>query len=241
MLSASTRANRTTRRHPEQHRTSRIGWLRAAVLGANDGIVSTGSLMLGVAAASASHSNILVTGVAGLVAGAMSMAAGEYVSVHSQADTEAADLARESAELKQDPAAEHRELAAIYVGRGLDAALAKQVADQLMARDALGAHSRDELGFSQDLSARPIQAALASAASFAVGAALPLAVAAMASGKYLMPWVAVSSLVFLALLGAVAAQVGGAGIWIGAWRVTFWGAIAMAITAAVGALFGAVA
>ena len=241
MLSASTRANRTTRRHPEQHRTSRIGWLRAAVLGANDGIVSTGSLMLGVAAASASHSSILVTGVAGLVAGAMSMAAGEYVSVHSQADTEAADLARESTELKQDPVAEHRELAAIYVGRGLDAALAKQVADQLMARDALGAHSRDELGFSKDLSARPIQAALASAASFAVGAALPLAVAAMASGKYLMPWVAVSSLVFLALLGAVAAQVGGAGVWIGAWRVTFWGAIAMAITAAAGALFGAVA
>lgn len=211
------------------------------MLGANDGIVSTGSLMLGVAAASASHSSILVTGVAGLVAGAMSMAAGEYVSVHSQADTEAADLARESAELNQDPAAEHRELAAIYVGRGLDAALAKQVADQLMARDALGAHSRDELGFSKDLSARPIQAALASAASFAVGAALPLAVAAMASGKYLMPWVTVSSLVFLALLGAVAAQVGGAGAWIGAWRVTFWGAIAMAITAAVGALFGAVA
>lgn len=211
------------------------------MLGANDGIVSTGSLMLGVAAASASHSNVLVTGVAGLVAGAMSMAAGEYVSVHSQADTEAADLARESAELKKDPAGEHRELAAIYVGRGLDPALAKQVADELMARDALGAHARDELGFSKDLSAQPLQAALASAASFAVGAALPLVVATMASGKYLMPWVAVTSLAFLALLGAVAAQVGGAGVWIGAWRVTFWGAIAMAITAAVGALFGAVA
>jgi VIT1/CCC1 family predicted Fe2+/Mn2+ transporter len=241
VLSDSTRANRTSRRHLEHHRTSRIGWLRAAVLGANDGIVSTGSLMLGVAAASASHSNVLVTGVAGLVAGAMSMAAGEYVSVHSQADTEAADLAREAAELNNDPTGEHRELSAIYVGRGLDPALAKQVADQPMERDALGAHSRDELGFSKDLSAPPLQAALASAASFAVGAALPLVVATMASGKYLMPWVAVTSLAFLALLGAVAAQVGGAGVWIGAWRVTFWGAIAMAITAAVGALFGAVA
>ena len=238
MQSASTR---NARRHGEHHRTSRIGWLRAAVLGANDGIVSTGSLMLGVAAASASHSNILVTGVAGLVAGAMSMAAGEYVSVHSQADTEAADLARESGELKRDPAGEHRELAAIYVGRGLDPVLANQVADQLMARDALGAHSRDELGFSKDLSARPIQAALASAASFAVGAALPLVVATMATGKYLMPSIAVTSLGFLAMLGAIASQVGGAGIWIGAWRVTFWGAIAMAITAAAGALFGAVA
>jgi vacuolar iron transporter family protein len=241
MLSASARAHRAARRHAEQHRTSRIGWLRAAVLGANDGIVSTGSLMLGVAAASASHGNILVTGVAGLVAGAMSMAAGEYVSVHSQADTERADLARESTELTKDPAGEHRELAAIYVGRGLDPALASQVADQLMARDALGAHSRDELGFSKDLSAQPLQAALASAASFAVGAALPLAVATLASGKYLMPWVALTSLAFLALLGAVAARVGGAGVWVGAWRVTFWGATAMAITAAVGALFGAVA
>ena len=238
MQSAS---SRKTRRHGEHHRSSRIGWLRAAVLGANDGIVSTGSLMLGVAAASASHSNILVTGVAGLVAGAMSMAAGEYVSVHSQADTEAADLARESGELKTNSEGEHRELAAIYVGRGLDPALAKQVADQLMARDALGAHSRDELGFSKASSAQPIQAALASAASFAVGAALPLLVATMATGKYLMPWIAVTSLVFLALLGALAAQVGGAGVWIGAWRVTFWGAIAMAFTAAVGALFGQVA
>ncbi len=210
------------------------------MLGANDGIVSTGSLMLGVAAASASHSSILVTGVAGLVAGAMSMAAGEYVSVHSQADTENADLARERGELKQDPVGEHRELAALYIGRGLDPELAKQVADQLMARDALGAHSRDELGFSKDLGARPIQAALASAVSFAVGAALPLIVAAMASGKHLMPWIAVTSLAFLALLGSIAAKVGGASVRIGAWRVTFWGAIAMAITAAVGALFGAV-
>ncbi len=217
---------------------SRIGWLRAAVLGANDGIVSTGSLMLGVAAASASHSNILVTGVAGLVAGAMSMAAGEYVSVHSQSDTEIADLARERSELKLNPAGEHRELAAIYVGRGLDPALAKQVAQQLMARDALGAHARDELGFSADLSAQPVQAALASAASFAVGAALPLIVATLASGKDLMPWVAVTSLAFLALLGAVAARVGGASVWVGAWRVTFWGALAMAITAAVGAAVG---
>lgn len=236
MQSASTRS---ARRHTERHRISRIGWLRAAVLGANDGIVSTGSLMVGVAAASASHSSVLVTGVAGLVAGAMSMAAGEYVSVHSQADTENADLERERGELKSNPEAEHRELAAIYVGRGLDPALANQVADQLMERDALGAHSRDELGFSKDLSARPIQAALASAASFAVGAALPLAVAAMASGRSLMPWVAVTSLGFLSVLGAVAAQVGGAGVWIGAWRVTFWGALAMAITAGVGALFGA--
>ncbi len=209
------------------------------MLGANDGIVSTGSLMLGVAAASASHSSILVTGVAGLVAGAMSMAAGEYVSVHSQADTENADLARERNELNEDPVAEHRELAAIYVGRGLNPTLAKQVADQLMARDALGAHARDELGLSKDLSAQPVQAALASAASFAVGAALPLIVATLTSGKDLMPWIALTSLGFLALLGAVAARVGGASVWVAAWRVTFWGAIAMAITAAVGAGFGA--
>ena len=234
-------STRNVRRHGEHHRASRIGWMRAAVLGANDGIVSTGSLMLGVAAASASHSNILMTGVAGLVAGAMSMAAGEYVSVHSQADTEAADFARESRELKADPAGEHRELAAIYVGRGLEPVLARQVADQLMAHDAHGAHLRDELGYIPDLSARPIQAALASAASFAAGAALPLVVATMATGSYLMPWIAVTSLAFLALLGAIAAQVGGASVWIGAWRVTFWGAIAMAVTAAVGALFGAAA
>ena len=177
-LWARIRAMRPARRHAERHRTSRIGWLRAAVLGANDGIVSTASLIVGVAAAGASHENILLTGVAGLVAGAMSMAAGEYVSVHSQADTEQADLKKERTELDTDPAAEHRELAAIYVGRGLDPALAEQVAEQLMAHDALGAHARDELGISELLSARPVQAALASAASFAVGAALPLVVAA---------------------------------------------------------------
>jgi VIT1/CCC1 family predicted Fe2+/Mn2+ transporter len=240
MLSAATRsAKGAGRRHTEQHRSAHIGWLRAAVLGANDGIVSTGSLLLGVAAAHASQGNILVTGVAGLVAGAMSMAAGEYVSVHSQADTESADLARERAELQNDPAAERRELAAIYVGRGLEPALAAQVAEQLMARDAIGAHARDELGISETLSARPVQAALASASSFAVGAALPLAVAVAVPGQSLMLWVAAASLVFLALLGAVAARVGGASPWTGAWRVTFWGALAMAITAGAGALFGA--
>jgi len=228
------------RHHTERHRTDRIGWLRAAVLGANDGIVSTASLLVGVAAASASHSNILVTGVAGLVAGAMSMAAGEYVSVHSQADTEAADLARESAELKADPDGERRELTAIYVARGLDAGLAQQVATELMAHDALGAHARDELGISSALSAKPVQAALASAASFAVGAALPLAVAALIPGPGLLVWVSGMSLVFLALLGVVAARAGGASVLASAWRVTFWGALAMAITAGVGALFGAV-
>ena len=227
------------RHHAERHRTDRIGWLRAAVLGANDGIVSTASLVVGVAAASASHGNILVTGIAGLVAGAMSMAAGEYVSVHSQADTENADLARERAELEKDPAAEQRELSAIYVGRGLEAGLAKQVAVQLMKHDALGAHARDELGISSAFSARPIQAALASAASFAVGAALPLAVTVLSPERGLIFWVSGTSLVFLAILGAIAARVGGAGILIGAWRVTFWGALAMAITAGVGALFGA--
>ena len=227
-------------RHAERHRTARIGWLRAAVLGANDGIVSTASLVVGVAAASASHGNLLVTGVAGLVAGAMAMAAGEYVSVHSQADTERADLARERAELKADPAAEQRELAAIYVGRGLAPGLAQQVAEQLTAHDALGAHARDELGISKALSARPVQAALASAASFAVGAALPLAVTVLAPERGLIFWISGTSLVFLALLGAVAARVGGASVWLGAWRVTFWGALAMAITAGVGALFGAV-
>ena len=227
------------RHHAERHRTDRIGWLRAAVLGANDGIVSTASLVVGVAAASASHGNILVTGIAGLVAGAMSMAAGEYVSVHSQADTENADLARERAELEKDPAAEQRELSAIYVGRGLEAGLAKQVAVQLMEHDALGAHARDELGISAAFSARPIQAALASAASFAVGAALPLAVTVLSPERGLIFWVSGTSLVFLAILGAIAARVGGAGILIGAWRVTFWGALAMAITAGVGALFGA--
>ncbi|NWF45803.1 VIT family protein [Hydrogenophaga sp. D2P1] len=227
-------------RHTERHRTDRIGWLRAAVLGANDGIVSTASLVLGVAAASADHSSILLTGVAGLVAGAMSMAAGEYVSVHSQADTEGADLAREQAELDADPAAEHRELSAIYAGRGLDAELSRQVATQLMAHDALGAHARDELGISDTLSARPVQAALASAASFAAGAALPLAVTALVPGPGLIGWVAATSLLFLALLGALAARAGGARMGLGAWRVCFWGALAMAITAGVGALFGAV-
>lgn len=241
MRNAFTRPERAPQRHAEHHLTSRVGWLRAAVLGANDGIVSTGSLLLGVAAASASHSSILATGVAALVAGAMSMAAGEYVSVQSQADTESADLARERDELKKDPAGEHRELAAIYVGRGLDPALAKQVADQLMARDALGAHARDELGISKALSAKPVQAAMASAASFALGAAVPVVVAALAPAHGLMPWVGVTSLASLALLGAVAAQVGGARVWLGAWRVTFWGTLAMAITAGVGALLGATA
>ncbi len=227
-------------RHIERHRTARIGWLRAAVLGANDGIVSTASLVIGVAAAGSSQGSVLVSGVAGLVAGAMSMAAGEYVSVHSQADTEKADLTRERAELALDPAAERRELTAIYVTRGLDRNLAEQVTEQLMAHNALGAHARDELGISDVLSARPVQAALASAASFAVGAVMPLAVTALAPEQGLIPWVSGASLVFLALLGAIAARVGGAGALIGAGRVTFWGALAMAITAGVGALFGAV-
>jgi VIT1/CCC1 family predicted Fe2+/Mn2+ transporter len=227
-------------RHIERHRTARIGWLRAAVLGANDGIVSTASLVIGVAAAGSSQGTVLVSGVAGLVAGAMSMAAGEYVSVHSQADTEKADLTRERAELALDPAAERRELTAIYVTRGLDQELAQQVAEQLMRHDAIGAHARDELGISDTLNARPVQAALASAASFAVGAVLPLAVTALAPAQQMIPWVSGTSLVFLALLGAMAARAGGAGPWIGAGRVTFWGALAMAITAGVGALFGAI-
>jgi len=228
-------------RHAERHRTERIGWLRAAVLGANDGIVSTASLILGVAAANGTHSSVMVAGIAGLVAGAMSMAAGEYVSVHSQADTEQADLARERQELKADGPAERKELTAIYVGRGLDPALAGQVADQLMAHDALGAHARDELGISEALAARPIQAALASAASFAVGAALPLLVTALTPQAILIPLVTVTSLAFLALLGGVAARAGGARLMVGAMRVTFWGALAMALTAGVGALFGTVA
>jgi vacuolar iron transporter family protein len=228
-------------RHTEHHVTDRIGWLRAAVLGANDGIVSTASLVLGVAAAHSSHSNILIAGIAGMVAGAMSMAAGEYVSVHSQADTEQAELSRERAELATDHDSEHKELAAIYVGRGLDPALANQVAEQLMAHDAIGAHARDELGITDVLSARPIQAALASAASFAVGAALPLLVTAIAPETRLIPLVSVTSLAFLALLGAVAARAGGAGVMVGTIRVLFWGAIAMALTAAVGALFGTTA
>jgi VIT1/CCC1 family predicted Fe2+/Mn2+ transporter len=227
--------------HRERHRTDRIGWLRAAVLGANDGIVSTASLVLGVAAASASHGNILVTGVAGLVAGAMSMAAGEYVSVHSQADTEAADLARERLELQTDPVAEQRELAAIYVQRGLEPGLAQQVATQLMRHDALGAHARDELGISEAFSARPGQAAWASAGSFATGAALPLIVVAVAPAAQLMAWVVVASLLSLAVLGVLAARAGGARVALAAWRVTVWGALAMGVTAAAGALFGAVA
>lgn len=230
---------RTT--HPERHRTDRIGWLRAAVLGANDGIVSTASLVVGVAAAGASQHNILVTGVAGLVAGAMSMAAGEYVSVHSQADTERADLSREQAELQADPAAERRELTAIYAARGLQPNLAQQVAEQLMTHDALGAHARDELGISQTMSARPVQAALASAASFAIGAALPLGVTALVPYPSLLASVSGTSLLFLAVLGFISAKAGGASVVVGAWRVTFWGALAMAVTAGVGALFGAVA
>jgi VIT1/CCC1 family predicted Fe2+/Mn2+ transporter len=229
---------RTT--HPERHRTAHIGWLRAAVLGANDGIVSTASLVLGVAAAHATRSNVIIAGVAGLVAGAMSMAAGEYVSVHSQADTEQADLERERKELKADDKGEHRELAAIYVARGLDASLANQVAQQLMAHDALSAHARDELGISETLTARPIQAALASAASFAVGAAMPLLVTAIVPEASLIYLVSGTSLFFLALLGALAARVGGASVTMSAIRVTFWGALAMAITAGIGALFGTV-
>ena len=228
----------TRRLHPERHRSARIGWLRAAVLGANDGIVSTASLVVGVAAAQASPSAIVMTAVAGLVAGAMSMAAGEYVSVHSQADTEKADLDRERRELAADPKGEHHELATIYEHRGLDPALAVQVAQQLMAHDALGAHARDELEVSQTLAARPVQAALTSAASFAVGAALPLLVAVVAPASSLLIWVPGTALVFLAALGALAARTGGAGMWVGAARVTFWGALAMGITAGVGTLFG---
>lgn len=225
-------------RHIERHRTQRISWLRAAVLGANDGIVSTASLILGVAAAGASSQNILMTGVAGLVAGAMSMAAGEYVSVSSQSDTERADLDRERQELAEDPQHEHAELAAIYVGRGLDAALAARVSTQLMAHDALGAHGRDELGISMTMAARPVQAALASAATFSVGAALPLLTVLLFPVPMLIGAVATSSLLFLALLGALAARAGGAPLWASVARVTFWGALAMALTAGVGALFG---
>jgi VIT1/CCC1 family predicted Fe2+/Mn2+ transporter len=229
------------KRHWERHLTGRIGWLRAAVLGANDGIVSTASLLLGVAAANASHPAVMVAGIAGLAAGAMSMAAGEYVSVHSQADSEKAELERERMEIKTDNEAEHKELAAIYVRRGLDHALAKKVAEQLMVHDALGAHARDELGITETMSARPIQAALASAASFAVGAAMPLVVAAFAPEERLIPFVSGTSLVFLAVLGALAARAGGAPVAPGTLRVTFWGALAMAVTAGVGALFGTAA
>jgi VIT1/CCC1 family predicted Fe2+/Mn2+ transporter len=230
---------RTT--HREIHRSQRIGWLRAAVLGANDGIVSTASLMVGVAAAHVARGELLLAGVAGLVAGAMSMAAGEYVSVSSQADTEQADLARERAELDSQPEHEHRELAAIYVQRGLDRELADQVATQLMAHDALGAHARDELGISETMTARPIQAALTSAATFAVGAALPLLAAMLAPPTILVTVVAGVSLVVLTALGALAAQAGGAPVFRASLRVVFWGALAMALTAGAGMLFGAVA
>ncbi|HSD95669.1 MAG TPA: VIT family protein [Sulfuricaulis sp.] len=226
--------------HRERHRTQHIGWLRAAVLGANDGIVSTASLVVGVAAADATHSAVLVAGVAGLVAGAMSMAAGEYVSVSSQSDTEKADLDRERRELAADIDHEHKELAAIYVDRGLDPELARQVAVQLMAKDPLAAHARDELGISEMITARPIQAALTSAITFALGAALPLLTVVISPVAYMIPVVSGTSLVFLALLGTLAAYTGGAPVVAGAARVTFWGAIAMALTAGVGHLFGTV-
>jgi VIT1/CCC1 family predicted Fe2+/Mn2+ transporter len=223
-------------RHREGPHTGRIGWLRAAVLGANDGIVSTASLVVGVASAGAAREEILLAGVAGMVAGALSMAAGEYVSVSSQADTERADLALERLELEADRAGEERELAAIYVRRGLEPALARTVAQQLMEHDALGAHARDELGLSDNLAARPLQAALASAAMFAIGAALPLVTAALASGARSV--VPATSLLCLAALGALAARAGGASPWLGAARVAFWGAVAMGVTAGVGVLFG---
>ncbi len=226
--------------HPERHRTDRIGWLRAAVLGANDGIVSTASLMLGVAAASAGRHELLVAGAAGLVAGAMSMAAGEYVSVRSQYDTEQADLQRERVEQLEQPAAELRELAAIYVGRGLSPSLATQVAQQLMAHDALGAHARDELGISAAIAANPVQAAFTSALTFAVGAALPLVTAIVTPAALLLPVIAATALLFLIALGALAARAGGAPVLRAASRVAFWGMLAMGLTAGVGALFGSV-
>jgi vacuolar iron transporter family protein len=227
-----------TRKHHEQHRISRVGWLRAAVLGANDGIVSTASLIVGVAAAGSPQSTIVLSGVAGLVAGAMSMAAGEYVSVHSQADAENADLKVERRELREEPEAELRELAHIYEKRGLEPALAQQVAEQLSAKDALGAHARDELGITAELAANPIQAALSSAASFTAGAGLPLLVVLIHSGPKLVFLVSGASLFFLALLGGLAARAGGASVVTGAIRVTFWSALAMSITAGVGALVG---
>ena len=226
--------------HTESHLVERIGWLRAAVLGANDGIVSTASLIVGVASAASATGEVLLAGLAGLAAGAMSMAAGEYVSVSSQSDTEAADLAREKAELETQPEFERKELAEIYVKRGLDHDLALKVADQLMDKDALGAHARDELGISVVSTARPVQAALTSAATFAVGAALPLLMVLIAPANYLIPAVSVASLVFLALLGAVGARAGGADMTTAMIRVTFWGALAMAVTAAIGKMFGTV-
>jgi vacuolar iron transporter family protein len=226
--------------HPESHLVARIGWLRAAVLGANDGIVSTASLIVGVAAAAATQNDVLIAGVAGLVAGAMSMAAGEYVSVSSQSDTEQADLGRERKELSENIGFERDELADIYVKRGVDRGLARQVADQLMAKDALMAHARDELGISEITTARPVQAALTSAATFAVGAAMPLLMVIVSPARVLVPVVSIASLAFLALLGAIGAKAGGANILRATARVTFWGALAMALTAGIGALFGTV-
>lgn len=226
--------------HNEMHRSHRVGWLRAAVLGANDGIVSTSSLVIGVAAAASGHEAVMLAGVAGLFAGALSMAAGEYVSVYSQADTEKADIELEKKHLEAEPEFELRELAAIYEGRGLTPELAAEVANQLMAHDALGAHTRDELGISEITTARPLQAAIFSAVAFSVGAALPLTVTWFSPFNLMITLVAVSSLIFLALLGAVAAKAGGAGMVKGSLRVLFWGAIAMAVTAGVGKLFGAV-
>lgn len=228
------------RLHAEHHLVARIGWLRAAVLGANDGIVSTASLIVGVAAAAGGRSEVLLAGIAGLVAGAMSMAAGEYVSVSSQSDTEQADLARERAELAGQPALEHEELAAIYMKRGIAPELAHQVADQLMAKDALGAHAQDELGISEITTARPIQAALTSAATFAVGAAMPLLMVVISPQAMLVPLVSAASLAFLALLGGIGAKAGGANILRATLRVTFWGALAMGLTAGIGALVGTV-
>jgi VIT1/CCC1 family predicted Fe2+/Mn2+ transporter len=228
------------RLHPEYHLVDRIGWLRAAVLGANDGIVSTASLIVGVAAADATQNAVLIAGVAGLVAGAMSMAAGEYVSVSSQSDTERADLARERTELSENVAFEQEELAKIYVKRGLEPSLARQVAQQLMAKDALAAHARDELGISEITTARPVQAALTSAATFSVGAAMPLLMVVLAPNGALVPIVSVASLGFLALLGAIGAKAGGANVLRATARVTFWGALAMALTAAIGRIFGTV-
>lgn len=226
--------------HPESHLVSRIGWLRAAVLGANDGIVSTASLIVGVAAASTATSEVLIAGVAGLVAGAMSMAAGEYVSVSSQSDTEQADLAREQAELAGQPDYECEELTRIYMDRGVDADLARQVAIQLMAKDSLGAHARDELGISEITAARPIQAALTSAATFAAGAAMPLAMVLLMPRSLLVAGVSIASLIFLALLGGIGARAGGAKVVRATLRVTFWGALAMALTAGIGTIFGTV-
>jgi len=227
------------RQHPESHLVARIGWLRAAVLGANDGIVSTASLIVGVAAAAAARNDVLIAGVAGLVAGAMSMAAGEYVSVSSQSDTEKADLSRERTELTASPEFELDELAEIYAKRGVEPTLARQVAAQLMAKDALTAHAHDELGISEITTARPVQAALTSAATFSAGAAMPLLMVVLSPGTMLVPIVSAASLAFLALLGAIGAKAGGASVLRATARVSFWGALAMALTAGIGRLFGA--